>query len=720
VGGGARVASSRDDVFVTPERWQQIKAIVAQAMDMPTPDRAAYVERECADDVELCLEVNSLLVAAEGIDSLPATRAAIASTAEQSALGSALGEQYEIVRRIGRGGMGAVYLARERALERFVAIKVLRPDLADHPDALERFRREARIAAQLSHPGILPLHTFGEVAGLWYFVMAYVRGVSLAERLRVEGRLPSHEALRILTELADALECAHRHGVIHRDIKPANILLDEESGRAMLADFGVAKVHGVGDSITATGTVVGTPNYMSPEQALGGANVDERSDLFSLGAVGYTMLAGREPFADVRAEDMTQWRATHDPVTLLDVAPQVPQELAAVVMRALARDRTARWPTARSLRDALARASGDASKALPESLRDLPTFGPYAVLWAFGWTSIAVRRFSSPTDRVLLLLIALLVPVGFGLHIWNVGRSGLGAVELARVAFWPPEWWGMWWPKFLRRPNDLWHRLPMPARVVRRALSVFFVALPGMILIRQWFAGENGQSPGEQSPLFVSIEVLLVLGAAAVIAASLMWGVKRGLSFAESVRVLFGATMPSPGWNEPHIARLLTSTAGGVRPPERDAPTDHRRAIEQLAATLPVSKAVLGNTATAMAKRLLAVIEECDAEVSSLAHVATASELDRLTAQLATLGEGAQGDRAARGELQELVRRQLDIVRRMRDQSEVVSQRRARLFTLMRGLWTQLNVVRDGTVAEQAAAERLEGLLAESAAEVET
>jgi hypothetical protein len=321
---------------------------------------------------------------------------------------------------------------------------------------------------------------------------------------------------------------------------------------------------------------------------------------------------------------------------------------------------------------------------------------------------------------VLLLLIALLVPVGFGLHIWNIGRSGLGTGELARVAFWPPEWWGMWWPKYLRRPNDLWARLPMPARLVRRALSVFFVVLPGMILIRQWFAGENGQAPGEQSPLFVSAEVLLVLGAAAVLAGSLLWGLKRGLSFGESVRVLFGATMPSPGWNEPHIARLLTSVAGGVRPPERDAPADYRRAVEQLAATLPVSNAVLGNAAIAMAKRLLAAIEACDAEVNSLGHVATASELDRLTAQLSTLGEGSQGDRAARSELQDLVRKQLDIVRRMRDQSEVVSQRRARLFTLLRGLWTQLNVVRDGTVDEKAAAERMDVLLAESTLEVET
>ena len=704
---------------MTPERWQQIKAIVARAMETPYAERTAYVERACGGDADLLTEVSSLLAAGEGDDSFPAARAAIASTAEQSMLDSALGQQYEIVRQLGRGGMGAVYLARERALERFVAIKVLRPDLADAPDARERFRREARIAAQLSHPGILPLHTFGEVGGLWYFVMAYVRGVSLAERLRVEGRLSGHEAHRILSELADALECAHRNGVIHRDIKPANILLDEESGRAMLADFGVAKVHGAGDSLTLTGMVVGTPSFMSPEQALGASDVDERSDLYSLGAVGYTMLAGREPFADVRAEDMIQWRASHDPAALQSVAPSVTRALAHVVMRCLARERTARWPTAHSLREALAHASENPATALPESLHDLPTFAPYVLLWTLGWTLLAVRKLTSPGDRALLLLVALLVPVGFGLHIWNMGRSGLGTAELTRVAFWPPEWWGMWWPRFFRRPNDLWPRLPMPARLVRRVMSVFFVVLPGMILVRQWFAGENGQAPGEQSAMFVAAELALVIGAAVVMGGSLMWGARRGLSFAESVRVLFGATTPSPGWHEPHIARLLTAAAGGVRPPEHDAPADHRRAIEQLAATLPVSVAVIGIAATTMAKRLLGAIEACDADVISLANVASASELDRLSAHLAALGEGSRGDRAARSELHALVQKQLDVVRTLRDQSEMVSQRRARLFNLMRGLWTHLSIMHDGAVTKTSAMERLGALLAEAEGELE-
>src|SRR4029078_3973665 len=192
--------------------------------------------------------------------------------------------------------MGGVSLGRGRALERFVAIKVLRPELALSPEGRERFRREARVAAQLTHPGILPLHTFGEVGGIWYFVMGYVRGSTLAERLRIDGRLPSDEALRIFTEMADAIDRAHRGGIIHRDIKPSNILIDAESGRAILADFGIAKIENADDRLTATGIVVGTPSFMSPEQAAGETAIDARSDIFSLGAVAYAMLSGGAPF----------------------------------------------------------------------------------------------------------------------------------------------------------------------------------------------------------------------------------------------------------------------------------------------------------------------------------------------------------------------------------------------------------------------------------------
>ncbi|MEP6990445.1 MAG: protein kinase [bacterium] len=687
---------------MTPERWQQVKKVVATALETSPGERARYVAQACGGDDELRAEVESLLAASEGTDSFPAARISIAVTAEHSILDAALGAQYEIVRELGRGGMGAVYLARERSLERFVAIKVLRPELAGAHEARERFRREARIAAKLSHPGILPLHTFGEVAGLWYFVMGYVRGVTLADRLRAEGRLPSAEVHRITAELADALDCAHRHGIIHRDIKPSNILLDEDSGRAILADFGVAKLQGNTEGLTGTGVVVGTPNFMSPEQALGVPDIDERSDIYSLGAVAYTMLTGHEPFADVRQGDLVHWRATHDPESLASAAPSVPKGLATVVMRSLARSRDARWADAGTLKGALERAGADGMLQLPASLRDLPTFGPYAVLWAVGWTLLAVRQFSSAGDRALLLLIALLVPVGFGLHLRNVGRHGLRGGELARVAFWPPEWWGMWWPRALRRPNDLWPRLPFMARAVRVVLSAFFVTLPFMILMRQRFADELALATGSGEPAwFVAVETMLVLGTTATIAGAIAWTFARELTWDESMRFLFGGTTPSPGWTEPHIARLLEPVSG-IRAPDRDSAADHRRAMEELLDVLPTEHRALGTLALDHVRQLAAAISASDEELASLAHVASDEELDRLMVQRATFEERAGRATIEQRELTELVQRQLDVVRRIRDRAEAVARHRARMFVLLRGLWTRADALRDGAAARAA------------------
>ncbi|MEO5580884.1 MAG: serine/threonine-protein kinase, partial [Gemmatimonadaceae bacterium] len=284
-----------------------IKSVFSAAIDAPPEERSALVALRCADDDECRIEVESLLAAHENVETIPGAREAIASAAAgialeqdeayRAVLEKTLSPHYEILQPLGRGGMGAVYLAKEVALERLVAIKVLRPDLLVSSESRERFKREARIVAQLSHPGILPLHTFGEMPGVWYFVMTYVRGESLAERLRARGRVPWIEAHRIMLELADALDCAHRHSVIHRDIKPANVLLDEESGRSVLADFGISKMPGFSDGLTESGMVFGTPGFMSPEQTLGLSDIDERTDIYSLGAVGYVMLSGREPFA---------------------------------------------------------------------------------------------------------------------------------------------------------------------------------------------------------------------------------------------------------------------------------------------------------------------------------------------------------------------------------------------------------------------------------------
>jgi protein kinase-like protein len=722
---------------MTPERWAEVKAVVGAAMETPRTERATFLDGACGADGAMRREVESLLDAIDDADSLPGARAAVAAeaaalTARDEAalrviLERALGQQYEILRPLGRGATGTVFLARECALERFVAIKVLRPDLAADAETRERFRREARVAAQLSHPSILPLFAFGEVGdpqsgwGLWYLVMGYVRGTSLAERLRLEGRLSCAEAHRILAELADALECAHRHAVVHRDIKPANILLDDESGRAMLADFGISKVQGT-DRLTLTGEVVGTPAFMSPEQALGEREVDERSDIYSLGAVGYAMLAGREPFTGVSSSELLYRRLREDPPPLRAVAPSVPEDLAAVVMRCLARDRTLRWASARELKDALGRAVGTSAACLPEALRDLPSFGPYAALWVVGWTALAVLTRQSPGERALLMLVALLVPVGLVLHVWNVGRQGLAPLELARVVCWPPEWWGMWWPRTLRRPGDLWARLPLPARLARGVLSTFFVALPGMILARQWLAAEGWLPAVDTSPgRFAAAEGALVIGAAAVTAATLTWALRRGLSVPQAARVLFGATTPSPAWSEPRVARLLTPVAFGVRPPERDAPADHRRAIDDLVLLLPPEAADIGPVAARTARRLLGAIEECDRELASLARDASAAELDRLTAQLTALHDTSTRECDERHELRELVRHQLHVVRRMRGRLELLSEHRARLLDLMRGLWTQLSLVRDavGLATTQPLCARVRALCAEIADQLE-
>ncbi|MEP6621095.1 MAG: serine/threonine-protein kinase [bacterium] len=696
-----------------PERWQLVKAVVADALELPLPERGAYVERACGDDAALRAEVESLLASARESDSFPAVRTALADATEQSLLETALHGQYDIVRLLGRGGMGTVYLARERALERFVAIKVLRPDLADAAVHRERFRREARIAAQLSHPGILPLHTFGEVAGLWFFVMGYVRGVSLADRLRVEGPIPALDAHRILSELADALECAHRNGVVHRDIKPANILLDDETGRAVLADFGIAKVQGAGDSLTMSGAVIGTPHFMSPEQASAVAEVDERSDIYSLGAVGYAMLTGHEPFAEVPPVDVMRWRITHDPASLDGLVSSGDSALAKVVTRSMMREPGARWPNALALKEALSRSGRGPTADVPEALRDLPTFGPYALAWAIGWSVLAFRQFSALGDRAMLLLIALVVPVGFALHILNIGRQGLTLGELTRVAFWPPEWWGMWWPRALRRPTDLWARLPWPARMVRRVLSVFLVSLPLMILLRQRYASEIGEETrAAQPPWFVLVEEALLSATAMALIGAFAWGTKRRLSASDSVRLFLGATTVSPAWNGASVAVLISAPDGAVRSPQRDSASDHLRALNELVASRALSATIVAEEILVAARALFAAVEVCESEIAALANVAGVNELDRLAAQRTALDQSGAVDNPERMEMLGLVERQLDVARRTRIRSELLAQRRARLMHLLHGLWTQLT---SGAAREGA----LLGLLKEVGQELE-
>jgi hypothetical protein len=251
--------------------------------------------------------------------------------------------------------MGVVYRARDERLQRRVAIKVLPPELAFQQDIRERFTREAQTAARLSHPHIVPIHTVGEGLGLVYFVMGYVDGESVAARIRRKGKLPIDEVRRIMAEAADALSAAHAVSIIHRDIKPDNILLEGPRGRVMVTDFGIAKALSAssGATLTGAGVAIGTPAFMSPEQAAGEREIDGRSDLYSLGIVSYQMLTGELPFSAPTVAGILMKQITEVAPDVRTRRQDVPEDLALAVSRCLEKDPENRWPSADALRRAL-------------------------------------------------------------------------------------------------------------------------------------------------------------------------------------------------------------------------------------------------------------------------------------------------------------------------------------------------------------------------------
>ena len=266
--------------------------------------------------------------------------------------------RYSLEREIGRGGMGIVYLARDVALDRLVAIKLLPPALAIQTDLAERFLREARTAARLSHPNIVTVHAVERHDDLAFFVMSYVDGETLGQRVRRAGPLRPREATRLIQEVAWALAYAHANGVVHRDVKPDNILIERTSGRAMVTDFGIARVTDAASG-TGPGEMLGTAQYMSPEQAMG-EPADARSDLYALGVTAYVALAGRPPFTAANAVAMLAMHVNREPPPLTGVQPPVPPVLAAAVHRCLAKAPAARFESGEALAEAIGAVRGDA------------------------------------------------------------------------------------------------------------------------------------------------------------------------------------------------------------------------------------------------------------------------------------------------------------------------------------------------------------------------
>jgi Protein kinase domain len=640
-------------------------------------------------------------------------------------LRTAIGGQYEIVRLLGRGAMGAVFLARERALEREVAIKVLPPEGSGDGER-ERFRREARIAARLTHPNIVPLHSFGDAAGVLYFVMGYVRGESLRSRLRRGMSLTS--ARRILVELADALDHAHRQGVVHRDVKPDNVLVEDESGRAMLTDFGIAR-RDTQRALTITGSVVGTPHYMSPEQASGKSVVDGRSDIYSLGVMGYTMLCGRLPFDGPTVSDVLVQHMTRDPAPIRSVAPAIPEALAAVVSRCLAKDPRDRWPDARALKDALvATATTD---DLPEPLREIEGDGLLMLLAVALASTLELVQWlwlghlhEFPPQGLplgLMTLVGLLTLVRRALP---VRRAGFGWRRIAWAAFLEPSWWPFWYPRALRRPEEdgVWDRLPRRLRLQRwmrlaTPLSGIASALLALLFVSPRFHEFEGWPTlqaiatwppvrGGVRPFPPLIMLWTLLGWTFVhIAGDVLawvnggWLARFGLPEHDRRAILQAPLSRRSLWRRDAIAAVLQPAVADEPAPAR-TPAEMAHRIVSAAAAFTGRDADVAQEAASAARQLLASLQEADDEVERLSRDLDLQESERVRARLAGLGTETASEPEDRRRMRALFEQQLSLLTELEARLVQASDRRQRRAELLKSLWLEIaNLKAAATVA---------------------
>jgi serine/threonine-protein kinase len=561
----------------------------------------------------------------------------------------AVGDQYLIEHEIGRGGMAVVYRAVDLRLNRTVAIKVLPPDLAFNGDVRTRFIREAQTAAQLNHPNIVPIYSVDDKEGgaLTYFVMAFVDGESLGVRLAREGAWPVDKTVRVLRDVADALAYAHSMGVVHRDIKPDNILIDRASGRPLVTDFGIARAAAGDTRLTVTGVAVGTPAYMSPEQALGERELDGRSDLYSLAVVGYHMLVGDTPFKAANTPAMLVKHVSERPRPVRERRPDVPAYLAVAIDRALAKRPGDRWSDAAEFRDALDGAQAAASRgrrasspeAPPVRVAEPPQRAAPAPQFAAGagFAAPAHAPFPGP-------------PPGLSrgeLKQWYRAQRRMGA-DVATVAADAPR----------QSRSARYDDRPLVDRVIafRRSFVTFLVGTPMLLAINAAMGGDVW--------VFVPSGLLLLN---ALAKGGSIWsdGVGPLEAFSKGIRnklraqqgeaaMVFGA--PAPAQLQ-RVTRSPEELAGELAAPEvlagmygdavRRAATDRAMMRDIVSAFGTVERELIpdvGPTVNALAERvgsLATTLHRLDADVSG----ASLGALDERIASLATETETAERER---------------------------------------------------------------------------
>lgn len=414
--------------MITPEFWARVEPILDRTLDLPPEARDAFLQQACGDDAELRREVETLVrsseMARESILDRPAADLALVQLALAGHLlgepGERLLDRYDLIRPLGVGGMGMVFLARDRTLDRPVALKFLPPHVASDPEAIRRFRDEARAASALDHPNIATVHDIAEAEdGRHFIVMGFYEGETLRDRVD-RGPMPVHEAVPLAAQVAGALAAAHAAGIVHRDIKPSNILVTGD-GRARILDFGVAKV--AGQTPTRASGITGTLPYMSPEQTRG-EEMDGRSDIWSLGVALYEMLTGRRPFPADTAEALIQRIREDPPPPLRELSPEVPERVAQIVQRCLEKDPDRRFPDAESLRRALVTTgvgeqagTGEPSRERgtdPSRLRPVAILVGSAIAFAgllvLGYTTLRDRP-TPPPDGVVMAPAGSAAPV---------------------------------------------------------------------------------------------------------------------------------------------------------------------------------------------------------------------------------------------------------------------------------------------------------------------